>query len=68
MAKENGSGRLLTVGEVATRLQCGERTVLKRIHSGKMPAVREGGRFLVDEADLSDYISRRKYKPRRRRR
>lgn len=48
---------VLTVGEVADALKCSVFTVRRRIHQGRITARREGGRFVVDSADLARYIS-----------
>ncbi len=48
---------LLTVGEVAERLNCSRELVYKRIESGALPAIRIGPRGLrVDPRDLGAYL------------
>lgn len=42
---------LLTTSEVAELLRCSEKTIFRRVHAGKLPAIKEGGRYLFD-ADL----------------
>lgn len=51
-------GRFLNVQEVAVALRVSVETVRRRISSGKLKSFKEGGRVLVREADLEDYLQR----------
>jgi excisionase family DNA binding protein len=51
-------GRFLNVQEVADELRLSVETVRRRIKAGKLRSFKEGGRVLVREADLDDYIQR----------
>jgi excisionase family DNA binding protein len=48
--------RLLSVATVAHVLDCSTRTVRRRIHDGRLPAVVEGERIMVRGDDLQRYI------------
>ena len=43
---------LMTTAEVAMIIRASEKTVLRRIKSGKLPAFREGGRWLIKAEDV----------------
>ncbi len=47
-SESNSLPHLLTTAEAAEVLRLSIKTVLRRIESGKLPAIREGGRWLVD--------------------
>lgn len=47
---------LLTVGEVAKRLQLSERTMWKLIHGGKVPSIVIGRLRRIDPRDLEQYL------------
>jgi len=51
-------GRILTLDEVADFLKTSVKTVRRRVASGKLKAFKEGGRVLVLEAELEEYIRR----------
>lgn len=51
-------GRILTLEEVADFLKTSVKTVRRRVASGKLKAFKEGGRVLVLEAELEEYIRR----------
>lgn len=44
--------QLMTTAEVAGILRSCEKTILRRIKSGKLPAIREGGRWLIKADDV----------------
>lgn len=50
--------RLLSVGDAATYLSVGKRTMEKLLRDGEVLKVRIGARSLVDQADLDAYIER----------
>lgn len=52
---------LLTIRQVARRLKCSTRTVLRWIYDGKVPATKPGGDRMgwrVRADDLEDFIER----------
>ena len=49
---------LLSLEAVAERLLVSTKTVRRRIASGCLRSIKEGGRVRVLEADLSDYLER----------
>jgi excisionase family DNA binding protein len=51
------SGRLLTLGEAASRLACSTRTLRRRIKDGSLPAFRDGGLVRVRQDDLERYVA-----------
>jgi excisionase family DNA binding protein len=48
---------LLKVSEVARKLNCSKRTVIRRIEEGTFEAVKEGGRFLVHAWSVSAHLA-----------
>lgn len=50
----------LTRREVAEELVCSEDTVDRRIRSGALKALRDGGLVRISRADLNAYIQRSK--------
>jgi len=55
LRKEQG---LLTLSEVAARLDISRTGVYHRINAGELKSVHFGSRHLVSERDLEDYIAR----------
>lgn len=53
-------GEILTLEEVAAILKTSVKTVRRRISSGKLAYLKEGGRVLVLEPDLEAYIERQR--------
>ncbi|GGH41559.1 DNA binding domain-containing protein, excisionase family [Cribrihabitans marinus] len=51
---------LLTVAQVSTVLGCSEKTVQRRIASGDLPVIRDGGMVRVHPDDLERYIRLRR--------
>lgn len=62
---------LLTVGEVADRMRVSRRTVLRLIHSDKLPAINISSgsqpRFRIDDEELAAFISGQSFQATRRR-
>jgi len=54
---------LLTTAEVAKILRVSDKTVLRIIEAGQLPAVRVGKRWRVSRADLQEYLSRQRKPP-----
>ena len=50
--------RLLTVPQVATRLQVSERQIRRLVKRGELRALRIGRRVLIDPRDLADFLER----------
>lgn len=50
--------RLLKVPEMATEMCADEKTVYRRIRSGKLKAFREGGRWLIWRSTLRAYLGK----------
>lgn len=48
----------LTVTDVAKRLRACRKTIYRRIRAGRLRAVREGRRLLIDPRDMDAYIDR----------
>lgn len=48
--------RYLTLAEVAAEMRFSVKTARRRVHSGEIPAMREGGRWLVSDAELRRYV------------
>ncbi len=42
----------LTVQEAAQLMKCHEETIRRKIKTGKLPALREGGKWLIRREDL----------------
>ncbi len=55
--------KLLTVSEVAERLRLHEMTVRRHIKSGRLRAIRAGGRIRIGEDELLAFLSARKEHP-----
>lgn len=51
-------GQLLTLDQVATKLQCDKRTVRRQISDGKLPAIRFGERIIRIDSDELDKATR----------
>jgi excisionase family DNA binding protein len=47
------------LNEVAAEFQVNERTVRRWITSGKLEAMKLGGRWLIAESDIKDFIKQR---------
>ena len=58
--------RYLFKSEVASIMRASTKTVDRRIKSGKLKASREGGRVVVRELDLEEYLASLKPKGPRR--
>ena len=52
-------GRLLTLNDVADELRCSKATVKRRVRTGLLPVVVDGGLVRVREEDLSRYVVER---------
>lgn len=50
------NGKMLSVKDVAERLNIGERAVRNLITSGDIPALRIGGIYRVQESELNTFI------------
>lgn len=48
---------ILNKDEASERLRVSPKTLDRRIKSGKIPAYKEGGRVIIYECDLEDYIT-----------
>lgn len=48
----------LTVAQVAAILHVSNQTVWDRIKAGRLPAIKEGRRYLIKQRDVDDYLSR----------
>ncbi len=56
--------RFCTVKDVADRLSVCERTILRAIKAGDLPAIRVGRQLRISEEALRDYLERRRsYQP-----
>lgn len=53
-----GDDRLLKIPEVAAEMRADEKTVYRRIQSGKLKAQKEGGRWLVWRSVLLAYLGK----------
>lgn len=49
--------RLLKIHEIATEMQADEKTVYRRIQSGKLKAFKEGGRWMIRRSELLAYLT-----------
>ncbi|MGD9528863.1 helix-turn-helix domain-containing protein [Pseudonocardia sp.] len=49
-------GGTLTVAEVAARMQVSKMTVYRLVHSGELPAVRDGRSFRVSRSAVEEYL------------
>lgn len=54
---------LLTVPEVAVILRCSIKTVYRRIRIGMLPAIEEGGRYLIDSDTIRAWLITKLIKP-----
>ncbi len=52
-------GRLLTLNDVADELSCSVATVKRRVRTGLLPVVVDGGLRRVREDDLTRYLAER---------
>jgi len=52
--------RLLTIAQVAERLQLTENTIRKYVRAGNLPALKAGRVWRVRESDLLEFIQRDK--------
>lgn len=50
--------RLLTIGDVADRLACSQRTAERLVKSGQVKSVKMGGLRRIREEWIEDYIQR----------
>ena len=50
--------RLLTIAQVAERLQLTENTIRKYVRAGSLPALKAGRVWRVRESDLLEFIAR----------
>jgi len=57
---ETASAPLLTLADVAERLQCSTKTVKRRIEAGDLPVIRDGRMVRVHPDDLERYIRARR--------
>jgi excisionase family DNA binding protein len=46
--RANTVPKLMTTSEIANVLRCSEKTILRRVQAGALPAIKEGGRYLFD--------------------
>jgi excisionase family DNA binding protein len=66
MATDVQAPRLLTVRDVAGRLQISEKSVRRRIGSSQLPAVQLGAPGMplrINERDLDAYLERARVRP-----
>ena len=59
------STRLLTYRQAADLLACSPRTIARRVHSGLLTVVIDGGMRRIPERDLDRYVSARTVRPSR---
>lgn len=52
--------KLLTVNEAAEILRLGPETIARYIREGKIPAIKFGRVWRVEEKDLEEFIKKRK--------
>lgn len=57
-----GSPPMLTIWQVAQRLQIHESTVRRRIAQGQLPVIRIGWALRIDPADLDEWINHNKWR------
>jgi len=62
-AAVDGLPNLLTVAEVAELLRCSPKTIYRRVTSGVLPAIEDGGRFLFNTADIRAVLIKRIARP-----
>lgn len=55
-ASSLSSVRFLTVAEVAAMMRVSKMTVYRLVHDGRLPAVRVGRSFRVQEQAVHDYL------------
>lgn len=56
--------RLLTYRQAADLLACSQRTIARRVHSGLLTVVIDGGMRRIPERDLDRYVAARTVRPR----
>jgi excisionase family DNA binding protein len=54
---------LLSIQDVAKRLNVNPRTVNRMISAGELPAYRVGGVLRIDEQDLQNYLQKNRIQP-----
>lgn len=57
------STRLLTYRQAADLLACSPRTIARRVHSGLLTVVIDGGMRRIPERDLDRYVAARMIRP-----
>ncbi len=55
--KKQAEVEFLKVSEVAEKLKCSKRTVVRRIKEGTFSAVEEGGRYLIHAWSVSAHLA-----------
>lgn len=55
--------KFLTVEEVAELFRCSTKTIYRRVASGKLPAIEEGGRFLFNITDIRAVLIAKMVRP-----
>jgi len=60
MSPKQGYPKFLTVGQVAEMLQIKVQTVYKYLRAGKIPGVRVGSIWRVNEEDLLKFLKSKK--------
>lgn len=58
-------GKFFTVKETSEILLVNYRKILDLIKLGELPAYRIGGRFIISEAELFDFVDKHRYKSHR---
>ncbi len=53
----------LTTSEVAGILRCSEKTILRRVSAGKLPSVKDGGRYLFEATAIRTLFVARMVRP-----
>ncbi len=59
MTNEMNLPPVLTLEEVSNHLKASVKTIRRRIASGEIKSFKEGGRVLILEAELRDYLQRK---------
>ena len=58
--KERNEKQMLTVSNIATKLNVNRVTVHRLIVQGQLPAIRVGSIYRIKESDLEDYMEKAK--------
>ncbi len=66
--QSGASLKFLNTAEVAQILRCSEKTILRRVGAGKLPAIKDGGRYLFEAITIQTLLAAHMVRPKSQRR